>query len=194
MRLFIALWPPAPWRCALAPVTEELRSRTPRGSTRFVAPDQWHVTLRFLGDVTDAPGRLAQLEEALRRSIAACRSFTLALAGLGCFPSLTRPRVLWAGVSGDTEQLQILQHRVAEATHPFAVSPLEPDFHPHVTLARFREVRRSEAADLAHALKAAAPQAVEPWLVDEVHLMESQLRNEGASYHVRSVFRLGTAP
>ena len=103
---------------------------------RWLAPEQMHLTLSFLGNVH------GDVEEALKKNLKAIewKSFFLPLLGVGVFPGKGRPNVIWIGVGRGHPHLFQLHKRVQEAA---IESGLEPDlrsFHPHITLARCRDV------------------------------------------------------
>jgi 2'-5' RNA ligase len=155
MRAFLAVVPPPSSLAPLADAVERLRGP---GAT-WVAPERLHVTLAFHGEVSDrAAARLAD-----RLSVAAQRvpAFSLRVEGGGAFPRPDRPRVLWAGVTGDLDPLTMLALAVGA----------EAPYVPHVTVARIRD----RGYDAAPALAALAAVRGEPWTVTEAVLMRSLL-------------------
>lgn len=118
-------------------ITERLAALDPhlRG-VRWLEPGQMHLTLSFLDDV---PGNV---EEALRKNLEAIewRSFFLPLIGVGAFPGKGRPNVIWIGVGTGHPHLFQLHKRVQEAAIAAGLEPDLRSFHPHVTLARCRDV------------------------------------------------------
>jgi 2'-5' RNA ligase len=144
-----------------------------------VAPENFHVTLKFLGGVDG--DRIGALVEALRGAADGQRGFAMEIAGLGAFPSLTRPRVLWVGVGAGLEPLSELAARVERVLAPQGFPPEERGFSPHVTLARVRAPRRAPA--LARALEAGAGRRFGRVAVEAIALMRSDLSPRGARYH-----------
>jgi 2'-5' RNA ligase len=129
-RLFVSLeLPPA--------VTEHLAELDPhlRG-VRWLAPEQMHLTISFLGNV---PG---DVEESLRKNLEAIawKAFFLPISGPGTFPGKGRPNILWVGVGTGHPHLFQLHKRVQEAAIHAALEPELRSFHPHITLARCRDV------------------------------------------------------
>ena len=109
-------------------------------SARWVDPDNYHITLRFAGDVDGATAE--RFSEALAQITAA--PFTLFLDGIGSF-GRGRPRALWAGV-GPSAPLMALANAHEQAALAAGLEPEGRNFHPHVTLARMRGARVSEVA------------------------------------------------
>ena len=109
-------------------------------SARWVDPDNYHITLRFVGDVDGATAE--RFSEALEQITAA--SFTLFLDGVGSF-GRGRPRALWAGV-GPSAPLMALANAHEQAALAAGLEPEGRNFHPHVTLVRIRGGRASDVA------------------------------------------------
>jgi 2'-5' RNA ligase len=129
-RLFVSLeLPPA--------VTEQLAELDPhlRG-VRWLAPEQMHLTLSFLGDVSH------DIQETLEKNLEAVawKAFFLPISGLGTFPGKGRPNILWVGVGTGHPHLFQLHKRVQEAAIQAGLEPDLRSFHPHITLARCRDV------------------------------------------------------
>lgn len=99
-----------------------------------MAPQSWHVTLAFLGDVPRA--RFAGLIGALGPVLDGAPPTTLQLAGAGRF-GRRRPRVLWAGVGGDVDALSVVADRLAAAARHAGVPVEDRALVPHLTLGRW---------------------------------------------------------
>ena len=129
-RLFVSLELPRS-------VTERLAELDPhlRG-VRWLAPEQMHLTLSFLGDVSE------EVEEALKKNLNAIewKAFFLPISGLGTFPGKGRPNIIWVGVGTGHPHLFQLHKRVQEAALHAGLEPELRSFHPHITLARCRDV------------------------------------------------------
>lgn len=107
---------------------------------RWVDPDNYHITLRFIGDVDGATAE--RFSQALAQISAA--PFTLALDGVGSF-GRGRPRAVWAGI-GPSEPLAALAQAHEQAALAAGLEPEGRNFHPHVTLARMRGAKASDVA------------------------------------------------
>jgi 2'-5' RNA ligase len=172
-------------RARLAAAVERLRPLAP--GVAWVARDNVHLTLKFLGNVETA--RLAEIERALAGAAGArIAPFDLDIHGLGAFPSRTRSRVLWAGVGAGGAEAAALAAGVEEALAGLGF-PREPrPFAAHVTLGRVREPRANPR--LADALDTSAPFGRQR--VARVSLMRSELSSRGARYTELAGLRLGT--
>ena len=187
MRLFIAIHPPEALLRQLEQTQQELKQRLPWPNFRWTGPGQMHLTLRFLGQLPEA-----ELDPVLRATeLAACQSSSAELeaTGLACFPSVRRPRVLWAGLSGQLDLLEKLYQAINEQTRAWG----EPDprpFHPHFTLARIKDVRPVQVLALRALLEQYAAFRPGSWRACSVELMESELTAQGPQYRCRGSFAL----
>jgi 2'-5' RNA ligase len=181
IRSFVAVLLPDAVRTRLAATIAELRPRAP--GLAWARAENLHLTLRFLGELR-AEG-LEGAREAVRAAATGVGPFTVALGGLGGFPSPRAPRVVWAGVTAGADELTALYAALEAALIARGIPGEARGFHPHVTLARARERRGAEG--LARAL-GAGPGFGE-MRVTAVHLMGSELDPRGARYSV-----LGEAP
>src|SRR4051794_342080 len=133
IRSFVAVDVDATTRDAAAALLARLRATG--ADVAWSRPDALHVTLEFLGSVE--PERLTRLAARLADVAAAQPAFTLALRGVGAFPSLARPSVLWIGV--DAPALAILASAVADIAAAEGFAREARPFHPHLTLGRVRD-------------------------------------------------------
>lgn len=184
MRLFVALNLPAAVRQALWDAITPVR--TLGLPVRWVRPEGIHLTLKFLGEVADATE--TDLKSALGRAARGGRPLPLALAGFGAFPSVERPRVIWAGMDPDPA-IELLQHQVEREFEPLGFAPEGRPFRPHLTLGRAeRDTGPRAFGPLAPALAELSYQ--ETVVVETVDLMQSTLQSGGAVYQVRHSERL----
>lgn len=142
---------------------------------RRVPEENLHLTLSFLGDVTDEG--LGELHDTLSGIRAA--PVELRFEGLGLFGE-DRPRALWAAVAGDPALLA-LQKQVERAARKAGLSPEARRFVPHVTLVRMKG-RREDAGPLARFLADRGGASAPPLRAVAFSLMSSRLRPEGAEY------------
>lgn len=174
MRCFLALDLPPPVRNYLA---KTARSSLRAGQVKWVPVDQLHVTLLFAGDVPDAT------VEALRAAVESVelQPMRFALAGLGRFPERGQPRVIWAGLTGDTEELAALSARLAAMAAAARVEPDKRPFTPHVTLGRVKSPFGAYA--IVDELAAVGPTLREkPFDATALTLYASELTPAGAIY------------
>ncbi|WP_424536523.1 RNA 2',3'-cyclic phosphodiesterase [Sphaerisporangium viridialbum] len=169
MRLFVALSPPPEVLAEVARVVASHSEAWPE--LRWVAPETWHVTMTFLGEVAEEV--LPRLEVRLARAAGRYPPMTLAFGGAGAFSSAARARVVWLGLSGGGTALPRLAASLAAgAQRAGAVHTDRKPFHPHLTLARSRARTGTDARGLVESLGSFGGT---PWRADSVHLMRSHL-------------------
>lgn len=168
-----------------------LEAGVPNDSIRWSSPEQLHLTLKFLGNV--AASALPELQSALNETIQLHRTLELSAEGLGGFPSLRNPRVIWVGAGRDVEPLLRLQAQVEKATLPWAQKEEDRTFHPHFTLGRVREKALRHTRRIGEFLQEVQPPQFGQWRVTEVHLMRSQLSPRGSTYSLLASFPLAVA-
>ncbi len=188
-RLFVALHLPRSVAAAIELALANLQTTLPRGSVRWSRPEYVHLTLRFLGNVPTAD--FPTLQANLSTSVRAIAPFALHLGQPGCFPNRRAPRVLWIGLDGEVAALETLHGCVQQATAVWG-EPESRDFHPHLTLGRVNSKRRSDLAAIDQAMAGLKLPTTEPWRMDTIHLMRSDLRPSGAVYTSLGQFSLAS--
>jgi 2'-5' RNA ligase len=153
----------------------------------WVAEDRLHLTMEFLGEQPESA--VPPLRAALSAAATGHAPLMLALRGLGAFPNLRAPRIVWLGVEPDPK-LELLQHDLARVCGELGYERDARAFRPHITLGR---ARTRLGAGAARALAKAA-RAVDYFGVVEartVDLMESRLLPSGARYSVVAAMPIG---
>jgi len=178
VRCFVAIDLAPEVRAALAEAQAGLRAAAPRADVRWVDPAGMHLTLKFLGEVPEE--RLPALQSALTGAVTPRPALALAASGLGGFPSVRRPRVVWVGIAGDGEALGRTAAVVEDALVPLGFPAEARPFRGHVTLARVRSPRG--LARLGEAIAAGAHAALGAWTAREVVFYRSHLKPSGAVY------------
>ena len=162
MRLFVAVTPPPHALDELRSATAAMRSAHPE--LRWTRPDQWHLTLAFLGDVGDETR--ADLAPRLGRAAARHPPMRLALRGAGRFGD----RVLWTRVAGDVAALRRLAASVQAAARRAGIDVEDRPYRPHLTLARGRE-----GASLRASVDELTGFVGTTWTAGDLHLVRSHL-------------------
>ena len=190
-RLFIALELPPDVLKAIGRVQNDLKSALGSRSLRWTRPEGIHLTLKFLGDVPT--GQIDAIKAGMAQAASAGRPFELRALGLGCFPNLDRPRVLWAGLTGEIEPLRALQAAVEQQIAPLGFPAEARGFSPHLTLARTAQsAGRAEISAIGQAAASRARVEIAAWRVSTLSLMRSQLKPDGAAYTRVAGVELGT--
>ena len=188
IRCFIAIELPS----EVLRVLEDLQGRLGKGreqAAKWVPAGGIHLTLVFLGDVP--ADRIPLAASVMGRVAATGTPLALYLAGAGCFPSADRPRVLWAGLAGDVDQLARLQARLQDAMAESGFPRETRGFTPHLTLARMRDLAMpDELRRVGSAVRALSVPRV-GFVAREIALIRSDLLPSGAVYTVLATSRLG---
>ncbi len=175
MRAFFCLPLGADVRTTIARVADRLRRET-KMSASWVEPDNYHITLRFLGEID--PLSTVELKTIAAQAAASCGAFSLALREIGAFPSLERARVLWAG--GETPEsflslVDSLNRGLTVLGFPEEPKPAVA----HVTIARLKGAPDRRLADVVAAIGTLPSRECAP---DRMALMQSELTPRGARY------------
>jgi 2'-5' RNA ligase len=137
VRSFVAILLNDEVRSAVAAEIARLRPLAPR--VGWVAAPNLHLTLKFLGE--QPPDALEQVKDGLTEAVTGAILFSLRFQGLGAFPGMARPRVLWVGVAEGGQAAQALQARVEAALGRRGFPREDRPFSPHLTVGRVREPR-----------------------------------------------------
>ena len=172
MRLFVAVELHAEVNAQVARALDALR---PCRGYRWVKPAHLHVTCKFLGEVDAGRVELPRGGRAAALRAIEVPALRLGVHGFGQFPPRGRPRVVWAGLSGDVAALEALAERVDAACASLGFPREDRPFRAHVTLARVSDDARP--APLPALSLEAAPQPI-----DGLHLIQSTLTPQGSVY------------
>lgn len=176
VRSFVAILLSEEVRAAVAAEISRLKPLGPHVS--WVSPANLHLTLKFLGELL--PDVLDEVKEGLAEAVRGAAPFGLRFYGLGAFPGVARPRVLWVGVDEERHEAQALQARVEEALARRGFAREERPYSPHLTIGRVREPRG--LVPLQQALSRDAKSEFGRFEVRGVSLMRSDLSPGGARY------------
>lgn len=150
------------------------------GHVSWVQPQNVHCTLVFLGDIFQPA--VDSVANALAKTAAGCKPFEIEISSLGFFGSARSPRIIWAGMTGQTDVLINLQGKITAAVLQAGLKPDEKPFKPHLTIGRVRSNRNAPA--LVEAIKANETKTFGKNSVGRVVLMKSQLTASGPIYSI----------
>jgi 2'-5' RNA ligase len=188
MRLFFAVTIPQDLIEKTLDAQNALRELVGDEGVRWTKPEQFHFTLKFLGEVSTelAESAVAAANVVRERH----RPFTIEFGGLGAFPSDQRPSTLWTGAAEGSDSLTALagdlDQQLANAKFKRETRPLKA----HLTLARIKSYRGEQAASRALRKLADDPRCsnIGRFTADRFVLMRSVLRPEGSEYHIVDEF------
>lgn len=189
MRAFIAVELPKEVRAFLSALQSGLKSAN--ADVKWVEPDNIHLTLRFLGEIDQ---RQAEVISGVLENIASARnSFKLRLSGLGAFPEISSPRVIWVGTEQAGQELKDIARNLEEELGKTGFPREEREFSPHITLGRLRSGKNRQA--LVKALESLLQQnqsACPEFTVDKITLFKSTLTAKGPVYETVKHLNLKT--
>jgi len=172
IRTFVAVTLDEELRHRISDVQE--RAMKLASGVKWVSPANFHVTLKFLGDVRR--DKLSFVQAAIDDVAGKLTAFDLSVRGMGVFPTPRRPRVIWVGVEEGREQLVALAKAVEDRLVEAGFEKEEKPFRSHITIGRVKESKPVEGLDEIEAGDLGVQR------VASIHVMESVLRPGGPSY------------
>lgn len=174
IRTFIAL--PAPASVQQSIVETQSKLQDAQVQVKWDTAEQFHITLKFLGDVETTT--IEPLAQALQRSLEQFHQFEVTYQGVGAFPEIVHPKIVWIGIQSNpilSSMQQAVEHVCFELGFPKETRA----FHPHVTLGRVKGTKNLHR--LTDAIKTST---FDPLQVhcQEILLMKSDLHPDGAVY------------
>jgi 2'-5' RNA ligase len=181
IRTFIALELDDSLRRKIADVRTQLERDRAARYVKWVAVDNIHITLKFLGDVES--GKLPELQRAIATACEGTPPFTLTLVGVGTFPNTRRPNIVWVGAEGQIEIATKLAERIDDACAVLGYAREARPFTPHLTIGRVkRDASTNDRKFIGEMITTATVGALGELRVDQVTVMKSELRPMGSVY------------
>ncbi|OPX31463.1 MAG: 2'-5' RNA ligase [Candidatus Latescibacteria bacterium 4484_181] len=151
----------------------------------WVRPENLHLTLKFLGNVQSV--RIEDVVGATQDAVQGIKPFALFFSGLGAFPSLKRPRVIWIGVEEGAVSLGRIQKELEEKLFQRGFAREEREFSPHLTIGRVKS--QKGIGGLVSKLEKTQFESEKMW-VEQIVVMRSDLKPTGAVYTPLGVCQL----
>ena len=181
IRAFIAIELPGQIQNKLADIIGRL-SPGLESAVKWVNPESIHLTLKFLGNISK--NRVPIVTAAMTAAAGKSGIFTLEAKGLGAFPNLKSPRVVWVGLGGDIAGIRLLHKEIDVFVAPLGFPPETREFSPHLTLGRIRDrATQNEKYQLGRAISSIQAENLGFIYVENIHLMQSTLTKTGALYN-----------
>lgn len=157
-------------------VQEELKKSVLE--VKWVKPENVHLTLKFLGHIT--PEELEKVKLATRETLKPFAPFEVSVSGLGAFPKIEYPRVIWVGIDKGKKELTKIASRIEENLAKIGFAKEKRGFSPHLTLGRVKSPKGGERLiETFTKLKAANLGSMR---VTKISIMKSELRPLGPVY------------
>jgi 2'-5' RNA ligase len=183
IRAFVAIRVSDAVEAALADFIDELRA--PRGAVAWTHRDKLHITLKFLGPAVDS-SKVVPLADSLERIARATNALEVRTRGVGGFPNLRRPRVLWAGL--ECESLALIAAEIENASRAAGFDASDRAWSPHLTLGRVRDPRKIKS--ILALMEKAADRDFGVSHVGEIVLYRSHLSSQGSRHEPLATFSL----
>jgi 2'-5' RNA ligase len=185
IRSFLAIELPKPVLRKIEEVQGDLRLT--HADVRWVNPEKIHLTLKFFGNIEES--RIDAIFKSIEEPIRNTPPFSLKVRGVGAFPQLKNPRVIWMGLVNGKEVLASLQKQIEIQLGEIGFQPEDRPFHPHLTLGRMRSSRGKE--ELVGGMEKHREEEFGDFQIERVVLFKSDLRPTGPIYTPLREMKLG---
>lgn len=184
LRLFIAI-----------PVIPKLRRKffnlanqlkTTGADVKWVSEENFHITLKFLGDTPQE--NIDELIKVMEATLSDFEPFRLKFNGVGVFPNMKRPKVVWIGLGAAHREMAAMAEAIEEAVEPLGFEKESRPFKSHLTIGRVRSTRGTP--DLIKQMERLKDFDGGSMKLEEIHLMQSELTGSGPIYTVLHRFPL----
>jgi 2'-5' RNA ligase len=176
IRTFIAIELPEKIIYTISKIQEEIKSYGLK--IRWVRPENIHLTLKFLGDIKEADTE--KVAKAVSESVTGYPPISLAVKGIGVFPGIKSPRVVWLGVSNQLDVLTTFQKTLDEKLEAIGFPKEKRPFRGHLTLGRIKS--KIDPKTLNDVLKEFTQFESERFFADRIILYKSELKPKGPVY------------
>ena len=184
IRCFVAIEIPERIQAILSEVQSAFRPRIQKAS--WTRRGNFHLTLKFLGDVDE--NSINDINSTVEEIVENDQPFCIEIGGIGTFPNLYRPRVLWVGLTQGAKETTTLANTIVCELKKFGFSN-DRRFHPHFTLARIREnINMKAHTEIFNKFETIAGTMMD---VRHISLVRSELHPSGAVYTPLHIYSLG---
>ena len=185
IRAFLAIDPPEVVLDNIQALQNRLK-KSIQGAIRWVRPEGIHLTLKFFGDISAYD--VENISEAIANKTTNVPPITLEIRGMGAFPDLNRPRVIWLGINGQLAPLLSLQRDLEEVFSKLGFPKENRPFRAHLTMGRVKVPKG--IIGLAPSVEAEGNLMAGNFTVGEITLFQSSLSPQGAIYSKLAAFPL----
>lgn len=185
IRSFLAIELPRMILKKIEEVQEDLKLS--RADVRWVSPEKIHFTLKFFGNIEES--KVETIAQAIGEPVHSTPSFSLSVRGMGGFPHLKNPRVIWMGLMDGKGMLGPFQKQLETELGKLGFESEKRPFQPHLTLGRVNSGRGRD--ELIGRMEKYREEAFGELRVERVILFKSDLRPSGPIYTPLREIKLG---
>lgn len=176
IRSFLAIEIPDTILKLVAEVQKALKSSN--ADIKWVNPEDIHITLKFFGNIDES--KIESIIKSVEKVIESFSPFSIKVKGVGSFPNLKAPRVIWVGVLDERGILSQFQNQLEKAFEKLGFEAEKRSFHPHLTLGRIRSFK--EKGELIKRMERFQEDDFGEFMVEKVVLFKSDLTRQGPIY------------
>lgn len=185
IRSFLAIELPGTIRKKIEEVQGNLKSSN--ADVRWVSAEKIHLTLKFFGNIEES--RIEPIVKSIEQPIQNTPPFSLMVRGVGAFPHLKNPRVIWLGLIDGKEVLAFFQKEIEVQLEKIGFQKEDRPFHPHLTLGRVKSNRERE--ELVKRMEKFREEDLGNFQVERIILLKSDLKPSGPIYTPLREMKLG---
>ena len=180
MRIFIAVELPAKSREKIDTIINYFKTQLPNQSLKWVGAENLHLTIKFIGEIPEEA--LSKVKIIIDDVLAQQPEFSISIEGLGMFPNLNNPQVIWLGIIGG-DPLVSIHHQLNQSLAQIGVKPDHRPLSPHLTIARVRQgVDRFTLSTIGNSLPGFKVDSLGSFTIDRITLFQSNLKPTGPHY------------
>jgi len=180
LRTFIAIDFPKEILEKISRIITFLQSQTTEKALKWVETDIMHLTLKFIGEISEDAVR--DVQTIMRHTLQGQNAFEVSIEGLGMYPNPKNPRVVWLGISAEKALFDI-QKNLDLALQKINIPSEKRGFSPHLTIARLRKSTDVKTIRLiGETLSQFKVDSLGTVLIKEIRLYQSQLTPTGPIY------------
>lgn len=176
VRSFLAVELPQAILDRIGEVQQELKSLS--ADVRWVNPGNIHLTLKFFGNIEEP--EIDSIVKAIEEPVRTTSPISITVQGVGAFPGLKNPRVIWVGLHDEKGASVSFQKRLESELGKIGFPPEDRSFHPHLTLGRMRSNRGKD--ELVGRMERFKEEVFGQFQADKVILFKSDLKPTGPIY------------
>jgi len=180
LRTFIAVDFPPGMIEKIGRIIAYFKTQLPESHLKWVTTEQMHLTIKFIGEVPDQ--QLPEIKSVITTAIGIQPAFTMGIEGLGMYPHIEKPRIIWLGITGK-EPLIGLHKILDQALTKVGIRQERRNFSPHLTLARVRRhADQRTVKEIGKTLSKFKVDSLGIVNVEQIRLYQSKLTPQGPIY------------